>query len=69
MMEQLIKQAIRELGIDIQPHSRVVGINRQPAGDYLVAFKDRHGEATSLLIDNGVAYPQIVEAIKKQWRA
>jgi hypothetical protein len=67
--EQLIKQAVRELGIDIQPHERVVTMDRQPAGDHLVAFVDRHGEHTSILIADAMPYPQILDTIKKAWRA
>lgn len=62
-----IRQAIRELHIDIEPNNRAVEVQ---AGDnaYRVSFRDRRGNAASVSIPTGADYKTIIGMIRTAWR-
>lgn len=69
--QQLIRQAIRELHIDIDPHNREVEItaDTEKAGTYRVASTNRSGEPFSININMDADYKMILAQIKEAWRA
>ena len=81
-MIALIRQAIRELHIDIEPHNRELDIapvlsptdtswhnaERTETTAYMITGTNRKGDQLSLKIDAETPYPQIVEALKTAWR-
>lgn len=83
MSEHLIRQAIRELHIDIEPYNRELEINpvltpqdkegwanaeRTETTAYLITGTNRKGDPLSLKVEADTPYPQILEAIKTVWR-
>jgi len=79
----LIRQAIRELHIDIEPHNRQLDIapvltpidregwanaDRTEISAYLITGTNRKGDALSLKIDAETPYPKIVDQLKAAWK-
>lgn len=68
--EQLIRQAIRELHIDIPPHETQLEIvaDTEKPGTYLVTGKNRKGESMQLSINMDAEYKVIHAQLKDAWR-
>ena len=81
-MSDLIRQAIRELHIDIEPHNRQLGIQPVLAPTtegwsdskhaemtaYMITGTNRKGDPLSLKIEADASYSAILEALKKEWK-
>lgn len=69
--EQLIRQAIRELHIDIPPHETQLNIvaDTEKPGTYLVTGKNRAGNPLELSINMDADYPIILAQLKEAWKA
>lgn len=66
--EHLIRQAIRELHIDIAPYHRAVEISKAMDGEaFTVSFKNRSGDPVDVEISAEAGYPAIHELIRKVW--
>jgi hypothetical protein len=67
MTEHLIRQAIRELHIDIEPHNKAPEITVD-ADRITISGQNRKGNSYMVTISEGTPYPQILEAIRTAWR-
>jgi hypothetical protein len=81
-MTALIRQAIRELHIDIEPHNRQLDIQPVLAPTtegwsdskhaettaYMITGTNRKGDPLSLKIDAETPYPKIVDQLKAAWK-
>lgn len=68
MIEQLIRQAIRELHIDIPPHERAFEVTKAMDGEAVtVAFKNRSGDKVEVEVSTEAGYSTVYEAIRKAW--
>lgn len=66
--EHLIRQAIRELHIDIAPYHRAVEISKAMDGEaFAVSFKNRSGDPVDVEISAEAGYAAIYEVIRKGW--
>jgi hypothetical protein len=67
---QLIRQAIRELHIDIEPHNAVLEITTdvESPGTYKVTGKNRKGEPLEINITMDAEYRSIIAQLKEAWR-
>lgn len=82
MTEQLVRQAIRELHIDIEPHNRQIDIQpvlepkdeswsnaeRTETTAFMVTGTNRKGDPLSVKIEADTAYPTILETLKTAWK-
>jgi hypothetical protein len=68
---QLIRQAIRELHIDIEPHNREVEItpDTEKAGTYKVTTTNRAGNPMELNINMDADYNIILVQLRDAWKA
>ena len=67
-IEQLIRQAIRELHIDIAPYHRAVEISKAMDGEALtVSFKNRSGDPVDVEISAEAGYAVVHDLIRKAW--
>ena len=69
--EQLIRQAIRELHIDIEPHNKTLNIvaDTETPGTYRVTGENRKGESMQLNINMDADYKIILAQLRDAWRA
>ena len=65
--EQLIRQAIRELHIDIEPYNRGIAINTDD-GAHKMALRNRKGDSVDVTIRDGLDYTEIYTALRTAWR-
>lgn len=67
MTEHLVRQAIRELHIDIEPHNKAPEITKVD-DRFTISGQNRKGNSYMVTISEGTPYPQILEAIRTAWR-
>lgn len=81
-MKHLIRQAARELHMDIEPYNRDITIMEiksvahgwtdnaedHETTKYKVSFRNRKGDDASIDVEPEMAYAQLVESMTKAWR-
>lgn len=67
-IQSLIRQAIRELHIDIPPYDRAYEIQASPDGEAVtVVFKNRSGDEVDVELSTEAGYKGAYEEIRKAW--